>query len=134
MANVPNTIEQVLCTLPFSEEFVLAQSQALNGVSGDQIEALIAAQKEIIAATWSVERRAASGAGKSAADITAIAAAQAELKARVDQMASSGRRGQRASPYPQQIAPPRQGRGGQRLPRCSVDLRAPGGGAGRSDG
>lgn len=96
---------------PFSEEFVLAQSQALNGVSGDQIEALIAAQKEIIAATWSVERRAASGAGRSAADISAIAAAQAELKARVDQIASSGRRGQRAMPYPQQIGPPRQGRG-----------------------
>ena len=99
---------------PFSEEFVAAQSQSLGGVSGDQIDALITAQKEIIAATWSVERRAASGAGRSTADINAIAAAQAELKGRVDQIASRGSRGRRALPFPQQVAPPQPGRIGNR--------------------
>ncbi len=65
---------------PFSEEFVLSQSQAMSGMASEQIETLVAAQKEIINATWNIERRAASGAGRSAGDITAIAAAQAELK------------------------------------------------------
>ncbi len=59
---------------PFSEEFVLAQSQAMSGMASEQIETLVAAQKEIINATWNIERRAASGAGRSATDVTAIAA------------------------------------------------------------
>ena len=59
---------------PFSEEFVLAQSQAMSGMASEQIETLITAQKEIINATWNIERRASSGAGRSASDITAIAA------------------------------------------------------------
>ena len=58
----------------------LAQSQAMSGMASEQIETLIAAQKEIINATWNIERRAASGAGRSAVDITAIATAQAELE------------------------------------------------------
>ena len=43
---------------PFAEEFVLAQSQAMSGMASEQIETLIAAQKEIINATWNIERRA----------------------------------------------------------------------------
>jgi len=42
---------------PFSEEFVSAESQAGGSGSDPQIEGLIAAQKEIIASTWNVERR-----------------------------------------------------------------------------
>jgi hypothetical protein len=68
---------------PFSEEFVAAQSQASGAGGGDpQIEALIQAQKDIISATWNLERRAA--AGRSADDVKAIAKAQAELKERVE--------------------------------------------------
>jgi len=88
---------------PFSEEFVSAQSQGMAGANADQIEGLIAAQKEIINATWSIERRAASGAGRSSADIAAIAGAQNELKARAEQMAPN--RG-RPARYPLQVQPP----------------------------
>jgi hypothetical protein len=69
---------------PFNEEFVESQSQAGSGPNGAQIETLIAAQKEIINATWNIERR--SGAGRSADDVKAVADAQAELKARAEQM------------------------------------------------
>jgi hypothetical protein len=88
---------------PFGEEFVSAQSQAMAGGGGTQIDSLIAAQKEIINATWNLERRAV--AGRSAADLKAIAEAQAELKTRVEQMASMGRR-RRSPRLPQQQIPP----------------------------
>ena len=43
---------------PFNEEYSLAQSQADGGGHGaPQLESLIAAQKEIISATWNLERR-----------------------------------------------------------------------------
>jgi hypothetical protein len=93
---------------PFSEEFVLAQSQAMSGTASEQIETLVAAQKEIINATWNIERRAASGAGRSADDITAIAAAQAELRARAEQISSGPARPRGAIRFPQQLTPPRQ--------------------------
>lgn len=89
---------------PFGEEFVAAQSQGGgSGAGGSQIESLIAAQKEIINATWNVERR--SGSGRSEADIKAIAQAQAELRARAEQMTRGGRGGGRGF-FPQRIAQP----------------------------
>ena len=109
---------------PFSEEFVLAQSQAMSGMASEQIETLIAAQKEIINATWNIERRAASGAGRSSDDITAIATAQAELKTRAEQIASRGGRGRGAIRFPQQILLPGPR---QRLRRQAVGLRRSGG-------
>jgi len=98
---------------PFNAEFETAQSQASAGAAGGdpQIEALIDAQKEIINATWNVERRSA--AGRSADDIKAIAQAQSDLKARVERMlaGSRGRRGRGMLPQnifqraPRQTAP-----------------------------
>jgi hypothetical protein len=89
---------------PFNQEFESAESQATTGAAGTQIDALIAAQKEIINATWNLERRAA--AGRSAADLKSVATAQAELKQRAGQMAgrSSSRRGSRER---QQVVTPR---------------------------
>ena len=79
---------------PFGEEFVAAQSQAGGSGGGDpQLDALIQAQKDIISATWNIERR--SGGGRSADDIAAIAKAQAELKARVERLRDSRGRGPR---------------------------------------
>jgi hypothetical protein len=71
---------------PFAEEFVAAQSQAmaLVGGGGGQ-DALAAAQKDIIIATWKLERR--SGAGRSVEDIRALARAQGELRDRATQQA-----------------------------------------------
>ena len=84
---------------PFNEEYSLAQSQAgMSAATGTQLEGLIAAQKEIISATWNLERR--SGAGKSATDIKDVADAQAELKARAEQAAGQGRARRRLGQQP----------------------------------
>ena len=103
---------------PFSEEFVMAQSQGMSGMSGEQIEALISAQKEIINATWNIERRAGVGAGRSLEDLTAVASAQADLKTRAEQLAPPARS---RSPFrgPQQVGLP-QGQGQARALR-SID-------------
>lgn len=87
---------------PFSEEYTMAQSQAMAAATGTQMESLIAGQKEIISATWNIERR--SEAGRSASDIKAVADAQAELKARAEQAAGVLRPRRRGTQPPQQIA------------------------------
>ena len=87
---------------PFSEEYSMAQSQAMAAATGTQMESLIAAQKEIISATWNIERR--SVAGRSASDIKAVADAQAELKARAEEAVGALRPRRRGRP-PQQVAP-----------------------------
>ena len=91
---------------PFNEEYSLAQSQAgMSAATGTQLEGMIAAQKEIISATWNLERR--SGAGRSATDIKDVAAAQAELKARAEQAAGANRQRRRiGQPFLQIILPP----------------------------
>ena len=95
---------------PFNEEFVAAQSQAMGGAGGTQIDSLVAAQKEIINATCNLERRSA--AGRSSADLKAVSDAQAELKTRVERTLTGGRRGGRGFFAPQQVAPPRTTRRG----------------------
>jgi hypothetical protein len=87
---------------PFNEEFTAAQSQAMSGAGDPQIESLIAAQKEIITATWNIERRAA--AGRSADDVKSVAQAQAELKARAERIIGRGRL-RPQGPFPQQTIP-----------------------------
>ncbi len=73
---------------PFNEEYTLAVSQsAMQAATGSQIEALISAQKDIISATWNLERRTA--AGRSASDIKGVADAQVELKGRAERAAST---------------------------------------------
>ena len=98
---------------PFNEEFMSAESQA-SGASDPQLESLIQAQKEIITSTWNVERR--SQAARSTDDVKAIAAAQAELKARAEQqLMSRAMRSRARPPAPQQVLqgapPPRTGSG-----------------------
>ena len=87
---------------PFNEEFVAAESQAGGGGAEAQIESLVEAQKQIIASTWNIERR--SQAGRSADDVKAVGEAQAELKARAEQMASGARRGRGRAPAPQRVS------------------------------
>ena len=93
---------------PFNEEFVAAQSQAgAAQSSGDpEIDSLISAQKEIISATWNIERR--SRGGRSADDIASIAKAQAELKAKLERMAGAGRGRRFRPPAPERDAPQAQ--------------------------
>jgi len=86
---------------PFNEEFIAAESYA-SGASDPQIESLIQGQKEIITSTWNVERR--SQAARSSNDVKAIAAAQAELKARAEaQLMSRTTRSRARQPAPQQL-------------------------------
>jgi hypothetical protein len=73
---------------PFNEEYSLAQSQAaMQAATGTQLEGLISSQKEIISATWNLERRSA--AGRSAADVKGVADAQVELKGRAERAAGA---------------------------------------------
>ena len=74
---------------PFNEEFVSAQSQAMAASGDPQLESLIAAQKEIINATWNIERRSA--AGRSTADVKAVSQAQTELRTKAEQMTRGAR-------------------------------------------
>ena len=74
---------------PFEEEFVASQTQGGGGGGGgsDQgLEDLIQAQKDIITATWNLDRRARASGGRSAEDVRAVAKAQQELRTRATTM------------------------------------------------
>lgn len=71
---------------PFDAEFTAAQSQSMMGGGGRSIDDLVTAQKEIIVATWKLDRRADAG-GRSEDDIKSIGRAQGELRARAEQAA-----------------------------------------------
>lgn len=73
---------------PFEEEFVAAESQGMGGGSGDEksLEELIQAQKDIITATWNLDRRARQAGGRSQDDIRTVARAQRDLRARAAAM------------------------------------------------
>jgi hypothetical protein len=100
---------------PYEQEFSLAQSQAsASGAGGGRgsIDELVAAQKEIIVATWKLDRRAQLAKnGKSEPDIRSVAQAEAELKTRVEQ-ASSGFRETTMRDPRRRAQPQRGGRGG----------------------
>jgi hypothetical protein len=84
---------------PFVDEFAMAQSQAMSGASGQQMDDLVRLQKDIISGTWKLQRRA-EGAGTRpvAADVKTLGRAQgalrrrAETAARQAQMLSGGGR------------------------------------------
>jgi hypothetical protein len=88
---------------PFEEEFVSAPSGGNGaGAQGDDgsLEALIAAQKDVITATWRLDRRHRESGARSDEDIRAVARAQADVRRRAAG-ASSGnpqRRGGPSSP------------------------------------
>src|SRR5581483_3619704 len=78
---------------PYEQEFQLAQSSSMagGGASGN-IDDLVAAQKDIVVATWKLDRRTQSAKGaKSDQDIKSVGRAEAELKTRVEQTSSSFR-------------------------------------------
>ena len=72
---------------PFNEEYSLAESQAMAASAGTELAGLIAAQKEVISATWNLQRRAKAGA--SSDDLKAVATAQADVKARTERAAGA---------------------------------------------
>jgi hypothetical protein len=77
---------------PFEQEFRLAQTQAPSGDGGKSIDDLVAAQKEIVVATWKLDRRAqVAASAPPEQDIRSVSRAEAELKSRVEQTASTFR-------------------------------------------
>ena len=79
---------------PFEQEFALAQSQVDGAAAAAAaIDDLVAAQKEIVVATWKLDRRAQSGEGRASPSRTSgrSAAPKAELKTRVEQTSSAFR-------------------------------------------
>src|SRR5581483_12166378 len=98
---------------PYEQEFALAQSQAsaTGGGGRGSIDELVAAQKEIIVATWKLDRRAlASKGAKSEQDIKSVGRAESELKTRVEETSSSFREQTMRDP---RRRTPQGGRGGQ---------------------
>jgi hypothetical protein len=97
---------------PFEEEFTLAQTQAaMGGGSGNpQLDDLVAAQKEIVVATWKLDRRSRDAQGaKSEADIRAVSKSESELKLRVERTASGFRESTMRDPRRTRPAAPRPG-------------------------
>src|SRR5581483_8526107 len=78
---------------PFEQEFAMAQSQSMAGSGyNGSIEDLVNAQKQVVVATWKLDRRAQSAKGaQSEQDIRSIARTEADLKSRVEQTSSSFR-------------------------------------------
>jgi hypothetical protein len=80
---------------PFNQEFAAAQSQAMSQGGGRSMDDLVSAQKDVIVATWKLDRR--SGAGRSASDLRTVARAQADVRQRTER-ASAMMRGPRRRP------------------------------------
>ena len=69
---------------PFEREFVEAQSQSQSGDGGTGLADLAAEQREVIVATWKLDRRPADAALDD--DVRTVARAQGELKLRAEQV------------------------------------------------
>src|SRR6185295_6213102 len=97
---------------PYEQEFALAQSQGgMPGGGQGAIDDLVTAQKEIVVATWKLDRRTRTANGaKSEQDIKSVSKAEAELKTRVEQTSSTFRESNMRDPRKRQ---PQRGRGPQ---------------------
>ena len=78
---------------PFEQEFSLAESQSMSGSGyNGSIDDLVAAQKQIVVATWKIDRRAqAVKNARSPQDVRAIGRSEADLRVRAEEVASSFR-------------------------------------------
>ncbi|MGE3511968.1 MAG: DUF4175 family protein, partial [Vicinamibacterales bacterium] len=76
---------------PYEQEFSLAQSQGGGAGGSAQLDDLVEAQKEIVVATWKLDRRSLASGATSADDVRTVAKAEAELKTRVEATASQFR-------------------------------------------
>jgi hypothetical protein len=96
---------------PFEQEFSLAQSQSMagSGYSG-AIDELVNAQRQVVVATWKLERRAASAQGaRSPQDVKAVARTEEDLRQRAERTASSFRESTMRDPRDRSSAAPSSG-------------------------
>ena len=79
---------------PFDEEFVASQSQGSGAGGGDgtSLDELVNAQKDVITATWRLDRRARDAGGRSPDDIRAVARGQGEVRRRAAGIAAQQQR------------------------------------------
>jgi hypothetical protein len=76
---------------PFEQEFSLAESQSMAGSGyNGSIDDLVNAQKQVVVATWKIDRRTqASKGAQSAQDVREIGRSESDLLTRVEEVASS---------------------------------------------
>jgi hypothetical protein len=76
---------------PFEQEFMLAESQSMAGSGyNGSIDDLVSAQKQIVVATWKIDRRSQAAKGaQSPQDVRAIGRSESDLLTRVEEVASS---------------------------------------------
>jgi hypothetical protein len=103
----------------FELEFRLAQSEGAMGATPNKsLDDLVTAQKEVIVATWKLDRRAQTANGaRSEQDIRSVSRAEAELKTRVEETSSSFRGST--------MRDPRRGRGGVQPRRPGAGTQPP---------
>jgi hypothetical protein len=79
---------------PFDAEFVGSRGQGAGAATGNShsIEELVQAQKDVITATWRLDRRAQESGGKSRDDLSRVARAQEEVKQQAAVVASQRQR------------------------------------------
>jgi hypothetical protein len=96
---------------PYEQEFALAQSQGgMAGAGRNSLDDLVTAQKEIVVATWKLDRRTQSAKGaKSEQDIRSVSRAEAELKTRVEETSSTFRESTMRDPRRRQPRPGQRG-------------------------
>jgi hypothetical protein len=92
----PRTVQSDIFFLdvkPYEQEFALAQSQSMSGSGyAGALDGLVDRQRQVVVATWKLNRRAEAARGaQSARDIRAVAATEAELRSLVEQTASTFR-------------------------------------------
>jgi hypothetical protein len=107
---------------PFEQEFQLAQGQPPAGGGANRaLDDVVTAQKEIILATWRLDRRAQTNSGAvSEEDIRTVSLAESELQARVEETSSSFRTS--AMRDPRRPAQPSEPGGASAAPRAGVAL------------
>ena len=76
---------------PFEQEFSLAESQSMAGSGyNGSIDDLVSAQKQIVVATWKIDRRTqASKGAQPVRDIRALGRSESDLLTRIEEVASS---------------------------------------------
>lgn len=110
---------------PTAQEFLAAQSSGGMNMAGGDADDLIAAQKDVVVATWKLERRATGG--RSPTDIRAVADAQAAVQEKTQAQAARGAVGagqrRRGQPEPE-AAPAPLLAAAEAMTRATEQLRA----------
>ena len=106
---------------PFEQQFTLSQSESMSGSGkAGAVDDLVNAQKQVVVATWKLDRRKQSAKGaQSEQDFHSVARTEADIKARVEQTSSTFRQSTMRDPRqrPQgRGAQPEAPKAGQTLP------------------